>query len=217
MMPLSPFPLTCLVTTGEATPENYDKSKLKIIRVIESAFAAGVSIVQIRERLLTAKQLFELTIEAASLGRSENSKLLVNDRADVAFAAKADGVHLPENGISIEKIRAAFPPEFIVGASVHSLERAVQARLTGGNFVLFGPVFNTPGKGPAKGLESLRRVCQEMADFPVIGIGGIDRSNFQSVLDCGAAGFAAIRFLNDLDVLEEIRNGSLSVRTAGKI
>ncbi|MGQ0543081.1 MAG: thiamine phosphate synthase [Blastocatellia bacterium] len=216
-MPLPPFPLTCLITTGEATPENFDKSKRQIIRRIESAFAAGISIVQIREKLLSTKQLFELTVEATSLERPKSSKLLVNDRADIAFAAKADGVHLPESGMTVEKIRAAFPPEFIVGASVHSTERAVQARLTGGNFVLFGPVFDTPGKGPAKGLKSLLRVCEEMADFPVIGIGGVDRSNFHKVLECGAAGFAAIRFLNDLNVLEEIRNGSLSIQPAGKI
>jgi thiamine-phosphate pyrophosphorylase len=85
----------------------------------------------------------------------------------------------------------------IVGVSTHSGEEIAAAAEQGADFAVFGPVFDTPGKGPAKGIGELADVCLEAAGFPVVGLGSVDHSNFRSVIDAGAAGFAAIRSLNN--------------------
>jgi thiamine monophosphate synthase len=92
----------------------------------------------------------------------------------------------------------------MIGASVHDPDRARAAKQAGADFIVFGPIFATPEKSP-KGIEPLVEVCSELDGFPIIAVGGIDGSNFQKVLDVGAAGFAAIRYLNDLEVLKKLR------------
>ena len=136
------------------------------------------------------------------------TKIIVNDRADIAIAARADGVHLTASSVSPVITRDSFKHNFIIGASTHSLEAAKKWKNEGADFVTFGPVFETPSKakfGAPQGLEELRIVCESLEPFPVIALGGIDESNLQSTLRSGAKGFAAIRFLNDLENLEKFR------------
>ena len=128
--------------------------------------------------------------------------MIVNDRADVAAAARADGVHLPETGLPPSAVKRAFP-NLAVGVSTHSLDSAVAAAQGGADFLFFGPIFDTPGKGAAVGVESLAVLCQVLT-VPVIGLGGIDDKNCASVVDAGAAGIAAIRALNDPGSRREI-------------
>ena len=94
--------------------------------------------------------------------------------------------------------------EFIVGVSIHAAQEGLTARSDGADFVTFGPVFTTPGKGDPQGLESLRSVCKLLDPFPVIALGGIDESNYRDVIENGAAGFAAIRFLNEKSNLQNL-------------
>jgi thiamine-phosphate pyrophosphorylase len=112
----------------------------------------------------------------------------VNDRLDVAIAAKIDGVHLPGNGLPIERVR---PLVRLLGCSTHTVEEAVHAERAGADFVIFGPIFETPGKTPV-GIDALRRVAAS-ARIPVLAIGGITNENTPQVLRAGAAGIAAIR------------------------
>lgn len=128
--------------------------------------------------------------------------MLVNDRADTALAANADGVHLTEKSISAETIRRDFPANFIIGVSTHSIETAEKAKKQGADFVTFSPIFASPGKAEPKGLEKLKEVCEKLKPFPVIALGGIDETNYKSVLEKGASGFAAIRFLNNVENLQ---------------
>jgi len=100
-------------------------------------------------------------------------------------------------------VRNICTEQCLIGASVHSLETATAARREGADFVLFGPVFDSPGKSGV-GLASLTNVCRTLDSFPVIAVGGINGSNYQSVLGNGARGFAAIRHLNDKNVLREL-------------
>lgn len=188
-------PLIYLITEGAATVENFSAQKRRILETIRRAVEARISLVQIREKLLSAKLVFELTSEATKITKNSNTKLLVNDRADIALAAKADGVHLTENSISAEIIRRSFGENFVIGISAHTIEKAETAKNQKADFVTFSPVFETPNKGRAQGLEKLREVCEKLKPFPVLALGGIDETNYRKVLENGASGFAAIRFL----------------------
>jgi len=132
------------------------------------------------------------------------TRILVNDRADVALAAGAGGVHLTSRSVQPETIRKHFPAEFIVGVSTHSFDELESAAKGGANFAVYGPVFESPGKASA-GLNALEDAVDKIGDFPILALGGVDESNYKQVLDCGAAGFAAIRFLNDASNLERLQ------------
>jgi thiamine-phosphate pyrophosphorylase len=175
-----------------------------IIDIIRRAVSEGVTLVQLREKQLTARQLFELAVDAAAVTRGTATRLLVNDRFDIAIAAGADGVHLPSDSLPVAVVRDKIGPDMIIGVSTHSSLGAVAAAKQGADFAVFGPVFDTPGKGQATGIDVLAEVCREVGSFPVVGLGGIDQTNFRSVIDAGAAGFAAIRSLNDPDSLRTI-------------
>jgi thiamine-phosphate pyrophosphorylase len=197
-------PIIYLISEGNLTGENFDENKKRFLSLIEAAVENEISLIQIREKKLSAKLLFELTSESAKLTKNSKTKLLVNDRADVAHAAKADGVHLTENFISAEITRHNFPAEFIIGVSTHSIETAENARKQNADFVTFSPVFSSPNKGEPQGLEKLSEICEKLKPFPVVALGGIDKTNYESVLKDGASGFAAIRFLNDFENLKMI-------------
>jgi thiamine-phosphate pyrophosphorylase len=152
------------------------------------AVAQGVDIIQVREKDLEAGALFQLVCRIRDLAAGTSTKILVNDRLDIALAADIDGVHLPENGLPVARVR---PYVRVLGASVHSVEAARRAESEKVDFVFFGPVFETPGK-QAVGIRALQEVVQAV-HIPVLAIGGITASNTSLVLDAGAAGIAAIR------------------------
>jgi thiamine-phosphate pyrophosphorylase len=189
-------PLTYLITTGEATPERFSECSKEILARVKVAIDAGISLVQIREKQTTTRQLFDLAAEAAAMVSGSRTRLLINGRADVAMAVGADGVQLPEDAIRVSAIRRICAPPFLIGASVHNLEAARSAKVDGADFALVGPVFDSSGKS-GRGLEWLSNICRSLEGFPVLAVGGINASNKQSVIDSGAAGYAAIRYLND--------------------
>lgn len=199
-------PLIYFISEGTLTNENFDAKKKRFLSLIETAVENEISLIQIREKKLSAKLLFELTGESANITKNSKTKLLVNDRADVAHAAKADGVHLTEKSISAEIIRHNFPSDFIIGVSTHSIETAENARKQNADFITFSPIFASPEKGEPQGLKKLSEVCEILKPFPVIALGGIDETNYEFVLENGASGFAAIRFLNDFENLKMLGN-----------
>ena len=192
-----PHPIVYLITPGKAAPATFETDRRLILDKTRRAVSEGVTLVQLREKQLTARQLFQLAADAEAVTRGSETRLLVNDRFDIAMAAGADGVHLPSDSLPISVIREKVGPDMIVGVSTHSGEEIAAAAEQGADFAVFGPVFDTPGKGPAKGIGELADVCLEAAGFPVVGLGSVDHSNFRSVIDAGAAGFAAIRSLNN--------------------
>jgi len=165
--------------------------------LIEQAVAAGVPLIQIREKHLFTRLLLEFASKAVRTSTGSQTKILVNDRADVASASGAHGVHLTEMSMPADAIRKSFPELEILGVSAHTLEGVLTASRMKADFAVFGPVFSTPGKGSPVGIETLKKICDAAGPFPVIALGGIDAGNFKDVLNAGAAGFAAIRFLND--------------------
>ena len=202
-------PLIYLITDGATTVENYSENKTKILSLINIAVETKISLIQIREKQLSARMLFELASEAVKLTKNSATKLLINDRADVALAANADGVHLTSKSLSTAVIKRNFPKNFIVGVSTHTFEKAVKSQQQGADFITFSPIYYSPHKGEPQGIGKLNEVCERLNPFPVLALGGIDGTNFADVLDSGASGFAAIRFLNDESSLrklsEEIR------------
>jgi len=180
----------------------------------QAAVAAKVSLFQIREKALPARVLYALTSRAAEITRGSQTRLLVNDRYDIARAAGADGVHLTSHSLPAELVRRIDGPGFLVGVSTHSLEAARDAAGAGADFVVFGPVFETESKrvyGAPLGLEKLREVTTELGGFPVVAIGGITMDNVEKCFAAGASGVAAIRLFNDAtelsSIAEKIRNG----------
>jgi thiamine-phosphate pyrophosphorylase len=166
---------------------------------------SNVSIVQIREKHLTAKQAFEIATDAVATAAGSPTLVLVNERVDIALASGADGVHLRSDSISPGLVRSVVPHGFIIGVSTHNSDEVLRARDQGADFAVFGPVFSTPGKPSPIGLEELRRTCELAAPFPVLALGGIDASNAVTAIDARAAGFAAIRFMNSNAGLEFVR------------
>lgn len=192
-----PRPIVYPITSGKATTPD-------ILRLVRAAIEAGVGLLQIREKSLPARELYELTTSAAEITRGSRTRLLVNDRADIARAAGADGVHLTSYSLPAHVVRSTFGPEFLIGVSTHSLEEARTARDGGADFVVFGPVFEKHGFSNPEGLDKLRQVTSEVGDFPVLAIGGISLENVAACFEAGASGIAAIRLLNDAGRMSEV-------------
>jgi thiamine-phosphate pyrophosphorylase len=167
--------------------------------------SAGVDMIQIRERDLTARNLFSLAEDVTTAANRSNAKLLINDRADIA-ASLGCGVHLTTRSLAASVVRGAFGSEMLIGASTHNIEEAREAESGGADFIVFGPVFETQSKkayGPPVGLEALRAVAGG-AQIPVLALGGVSAANFQDALHAGAAGIAAISLFTESDDLEAL-------------
>ncbi len=194
---LLPKPILYLITRGATAEATTSASKefQDILGQVSAAVAAGIQLIQLREKRLTASVLFELTARAAEITRGTSTRLLVNDRADIAAGAGADGVHLTTRSLEAKIVRKTFGDDFLTGASTHSLEEATAARGGGADFVVLGPIFSTPSKaeyGPPLGVDRLADVASELAPFPVLALGGISTANARECLRAGASGIAGI-------------------------
>jgi thiamine-phosphate pyrophosphorylase len=208
-------PLLCYVTDRLSLPCPPGQNSIDLLlRKIEEASRGGVNWIQIREKDLSGRDSAALTREALSRA-SENfapegsrTRILVNDRLDVALAGQAGGVHLGENSISVAEAKSlvrqsqaaeSLGDNFLVGASCHSLDVAESAASEGADYIFFGPVFATPSKaayGDPPGLARLAEVCRSV-NIPVLAIGGITLLNSASCIAAGASGIAAIRLFQD--------------------
>jgi thiamine-phosphate pyrophosphorylase len=162
--------------------------------VVEECLAAGLRAVQLREKDLEARDLLALADTLREATQRHGARLIVNDRADVALAAGADGVQRTHASLPVSALRGIMPAGFLVGASVHSKAEARDAVAQGADFVVFGPVYDTPSKrryGPPQGLAALEAVARAV-DRPVLAVGGLTPERVADVLAAGAAGVAVI-------------------------
>ncbi len=155
---------------------------------------AGPDLLQIREKDLPARELFQLTQAVLRLPNPGETRILVNGRVDVALAAGAQGVHLPAGAPSPSDIRSITPQGFFIGVSCHSVDEVRQAEAEGADFTVFGPVFETASKGrygPPRELQALEEACR-LVEIPVLALGGVQFENASQCLGRGAAGVAGI-------------------------
>lgn len=165
-----------------------------LLAAVGRALAGGVRAVQLREKDLHGRQLYELALAMRELTARHGARLLVNDRVDVALAAGADGVHLGAASIPPGEARRILGRGAMIGCSTHDLREVADAATGGADFVTFGPVYDTPSKaayGPPVGIEALRRACAA-SPVPVFALGGIGAGTVGEVLDAGAWGVGAI-------------------------
>jgi thiamine-phosphate pyrophosphorylase len=189
-----PRPIVYPITSGRTTIPD-------VLRFLQAVVTAQLPLVQIREKSLSARALYELTARAVEITRGSKTRLLVNDRVDIALAAGVDGVHLTSRSLPADVVRDICGPDFLIGVSTHSLAEVRAARKAGADFVVFGPIFDTESKrafGEPQGLDKLREVAKAVGEFPVLAIGGITRENLAACVDAGASGIAGISLFEHL-------------------
>lgn len=189
--------LICLVTDRHRLPGDVadDSTMDRLVDLVGAAGRAGIDVIQIRERDLEAGDLTKLVRRCVSAVAGTRSLVVVNDRADVAVAAGAHGVHLRSDSIEGARIRRLVPSGFILGRSVHSVEEARAAAHAGGlDYLILGTLFPTSSKGAHHRLTTMTGLAGAcaVAPIPILAIGGITIERTEEVARMGAAGIAAI-------------------------
>ncbi len=170
------------------------KSLCAFYFAIEDALSGGVKAIQLREKDLTARELFDIATWMRELTCEYDARLFINDRVDIALAVGADGVHLGQKSIPVRAIRNSFGNKLIIGCSTHSLEEALKAEKEGADFITIGPVYETPSKviyGKPIGLEVLKKTKSSLS-IPVFAIGGIKLNKIEELKESGVDGVALI-------------------------
>ncbi len=184
-----------------------------MIVCIQRAVDWGVDFVQIREKDLPDRQLFELTQRAVALSRGTKCSILVNGRADIALAARAQGVHLPSMGLKASEIRPWLPKGLFIGISVHTEREIANASTQNADYVLLGHIFPTPSKrdyGPGLGLDFLREMCSK-ASLPIFALGGIQPVSIGPVLEAGAVGVAGISIFQKTSEFNRLKKAAKDI------
>lgn len=162
--------------------------------VVADALEGGVRMLQLREKDLSSRDLFDLAMELRQLTKSYNAQLIINDRIDIALAVGADGVHLGVASIPVAVVRGIVGKDFLIGYSAHAVSEALEAEQDGADFITFGPVFDTPSKrsyGQPLGLQTLSEAVKTLS-IPVYALGGIKLSAMSRLLTTGCRGIALI-------------------------
>lgn len=165
---------------------------------IRRAVAAGVDLIQIREKDLGTRELMRVVESALAVARGTPARIVVNDRLDVALALGARGVHLGRQSLPPAAVRRIVDSralnDFLIGVSCHSLADAVAAESAGASYILLGPIFETASKlryGPPLGIAKLAEVARRVK-IPVLALGGITVERVKPCLAAGATGVAGI-------------------------
>ena len=162
--------------------------------VVEEALKGGVRAVQLREKDLSSRDLYELAFAMRKLTARYDAGLFINDRVDIALAVDADGVHLGGSSLPIHRARKVLGKKRLIGVSCHNQVNAMAAQDLGADFITYGPVFHTLSKaayGPPVGIDSLKEVTPRLS-IPVFALGGITSRNTRQVISAGAHGIALI-------------------------
>ena len=169
----------------------------------------GARLVQLREKRLSPREFYAEAVEALRVARSFGARLIINDRADVALAVGADGVHVGQDDMPPGAVRALLGVGAFVGFSTHGVGQAIEAARLPVDYIAIGPAFATSSKenpDPVVGLEGVRRVREAVPGVPLVAIGGVTAENARSVLEAGADSVAVIgALLNTSDPAEITR------------
>jgi thiamine-phosphate pyrophosphorylase len=203
--------IVCLVT---------DRRRRAVLEHGHDAVRAGVDLIQLREPDLEGAALFTLASGLVATARATSTRIVVNDRLDVALASGAGGVHLRGTSIPPLRARSIAPAGFLIGRSVHGVEEAVQAA-PHADYLVAGTVFSTPSKPGLRGylgIDGLAAIVRAVR-VPVLAIGGVTLDRVAAIAGTGAAGIAAIGLFEGggedlVAVISEVRRRFDSVRSA---
>jgi thiamine-phosphate pyrophosphorylase len=181
------------VITGDQGDE------LETARIVEAALDGGATVIQLRKKSMPIREQYRLALALRTLTLAHEALLIINDHADLAIAADADGVHLGQDDLPPSVVREL--PGFtgrLIGRSTHSLEQAKAAMDEGADYIAVGPIYPTPTKAgrPAVGTGLVSQVAA-LADRPFVAVGGIDHENAAAVVEAGAHAIAVVRAVYD--------------------
>ena len=192
-------PQLCLVT---------DPTVPDLVHMVEQALDAGITMLQVRGTQLSAHQLYNLAQALCPRCQQYGVACIINDRVDVGLAVQADGFQLGQRGLPIAVVRDLVGPDYLLGASVHSMDEARTALAQGADFLLAGTIFASrshPGE-PARGPQLLRSIKQSYPNAILLAIGGVTPENASEVMAAGADGLAVISaILNTQNVLHAVK------------
>jgi len=179
------LPIVCLITDRILAPRG------AVVDAVTAAVDGGVNMVQLREKDLSTRDLLDLA-RAIRAAIGPSALLLINGRADIAFAVEADGVHLSSDGLSSNGARATLGSSAIIGRSIHSVDEAFACGREPINYLELGTIFTSrshPG-GDVIGTQAIE--AAQGCDKPIVAVGGITSDNVKSVIAAGASGAAVI-------------------------
>lgn len=186
--------------------DRHSLAPLPLAAHLRAVVRAGVDLIQLREKDMTGRDLAELATAAVEIARGSNTRVVINDRLDIAIAAGAHGIHLGGQSVAPEVVRRDVGSDFLIGASCHSIEEALKAEAGGADYIVFGPVFDTPSKrqyGLPLGLGKLAEVAGRIK-IPVLALGGITVERVRPCLEAGATGIAGIRLFQECSSIEDL-------------
>ena len=187
-----------------------------LVPLLQQVLTAGTSAIQLRERDLSARELVTLAREVQAVTAFSKSQLLINDRVDVALALEGVGVHLRSNSLPVSVARQLLGAQRLLGISVHAVEEAVQAEAAGADYIVLGPIYETPSKqtfGPPLGIHTLEEACK-LVRIPIIGIGGVTAARAREMRGAGAFGVAVITAIFGADDVESAMRELLDAVTS---
>ncbi len=187
------------VTTSRLPPlyvvtDRHQTGEDRLLRILGDIIPERGMMVQIRERDLGSRELLRFVEAVHRLAHPFRVPCLINDRVDLVLATQAAGVHLRSDSMPTKEARKCLGAGYLIGKSVHSAEEALQSEKEGADFVVLGPVYETPSKrqyGPPLGVPVIREASRHCT-IPVYAIGGMTPSRVENVMASGAAGVAVV-------------------------
>lgn len=196
-----------LITDGTAK-----RDPARFLEKIDASLSGGARLMQIREKDLSARELLGLAKAIKAKAEKFGARILINDRADIALVAGADGVHITGAGYAPIEARNILGAKALIGVSTHSIDEARRAEEEGADFVTFGPVYFTESKasyGEPLGVEKLREAASAIK-APVYALGGVTKERVREAVSNGASGVAVISAVFGSDDIEKSVKGFLS-------
>ena len=175
-----------------------------LVPLLQRVLDAGLPAIQLRERDLSTRELVTLAREVQLMTASRGTQLLINDRIDIALTLEGAGVHLRNNSLPVSVARHLLGPQRLLGISAHAIEEAMQAEAQGADYIVLGPIYQTPSKlmfGPPLGIHTLEETCRRV-HVPIVGIGGVTAARAREMRHAGAFGAAVITAILTADDVE---------------
>ena len=162
-------------------------------KCIEEAIKGGVKIIQLREKTLSTKDFFIKALKVKEICKNYGALFIINDRLDIAQAVEADGVHLGQSDMPIEKAKEILKNKFLIGVTARNVDEAIKAELEGADYIGSGAIFGTSTKDNAKKLdmEDLKKIVNSVK-IPVFAIGGINTNNVSMLKNIGLQGICSV-------------------------